>query len=56
MSDCCGEVLLSARRSFFPSPADGAIAGLDWPRDVRQKIAREETHEWHCAVRQHFEK
>merc|ERR1719305_163195 len=42
--------MLEALRSFFPSPADGAIAGLDWPRDVRQKIARGESRTWHCPV------
>lgn len=42
--------ILEALRSFFPTPAEGALGSLDWPSHVRKQIAKEETGKWHCAV------
>ena len=41
--------IMEALRSFFPTPGDGAIGALDWPRDVRKKLAIESTS-WICTV------
>eukprot|EP00920_Eleutheroschizon_duboscqi_P028653 GHVT01069795.1.p1 GENE.GHVT01069795.1~~GHVT01069795.1.p1 ORF type:complete len:327 (+),score=29.06 GHVT01069795.1:1498-2478(+) len=41
--------ILDALSAFFPTPAEGAIHGLDWPVEVRRKIARESV-EWKCSV------
>jgi len=42
--------ILEALRSFFPTPAEGALGSLDWPARVRKQIAKEETGKWHCSV------
>lgn len=42
--------ILEALRSFFPTPAEGALGSLDWPSHVRKQIAKEETGKWHCTV------
>jgi ubiquitin-protein ligase len=41
--------IMEALRSFFPTPGDGAIGALDWPADVRKKIANE-SRTWTCEV------
>ena len=40
--------IMEALRSFFPTPGDGAIGALDWPIDVRKKLALESTS-WVCT-------
>ncbi len=40
---------MEALRSFFPTPGEGAIGALDWPSDVRKKIAGESVS-WVCEV------
>ena len=40
---------MEALRSFFPSPADGAIGSLEWPPEVRKKLAKESL-DWTCIV------
>eukprot|EP00397_Hematodinium_sp_SG-2012_P029972 GEMP01031706.1.p1 GENE.GEMP01031706.1~~GEMP01031706.1.p1 ORF type:complete len:368 (+),score=66.57 GEMP01031706.1:126-1229(+) len=42
--------ILEALRSFFPTPPEGAVGGLDWPPHVRRQIAAEETAQWRCEV------
>jgi ubiquitin-conjugating enzyme E2 J1 len=41
--------MMEALRSFFPTPADGAIGGLDWPADLRRSLANE-SRDWVCSV------
>lgn len=33
--------MMEALRSHFPVPGDGAIGAIDWPSDVRQRLAKE---------------
>mmetsp|Transcript_24136 Transcript_24136/g.51468 ORF Transcript_24136/g.51468 Transcript_24136/m.51468 type:complete len:387 (+) Transcript_24136:232-1392(+) len=33
--------MMEALRSHFPAPGDGAIAALDWPTEIRRKLAKE---------------
>jgi len=33
--------MMEALRSHFPMPGDGAIGAVDWPSDLRQRLARE---------------
>eukprot|EP00928_Gymnodinium_smaydae_P016276 TRINITY_DN16080_c0_g1_i1.p1 TRINITY_DN16080_c0_g1~~TRINITY_DN16080_c0_g1_i1.p1 ORF type:complete len:351 (-),score=78.67 TRINITY_DN16080_c0_g1_i1:122-1174(-) len=33
--------MMEALRSHFPVPGDGAIGALDWPSDLRRKLAKE---------------
>lgn len=39
--------MMEALRSHFPMPGDGAIGALDWPSELRQRLARESL-DW-CA-------
>ena len=39
--------MMEALRSFFPTPADGAVGGLDWPSDIRVELAKESVS-WVC--------
>ena len=41
--------IMEGLRSMFPTPSDGAIGGLDWPTDVRKKLAVE-SQDWTCTV------
>ncbi len=41
--------IMEGLRSMFPTPSDGAIGGLDWPIDVRKKLAVE-SQDWTCKV------
>lgn len=41
--------ILEALRSFLPTPADGAVGSLEWPADMRKKLASE-SHNWMCPV------
>jgi len=41
--------IMEGLRSFFPTPSDGAVGGLDWPADLRKKLAIE-SREWKCTV------
>jgi ubiquitin-conjugating enzyme E2 J1 len=41
--------MMEALRSFFPTPGDGAVGALDWPSNVRKKIAGE-SGEWVCET------
>ena len=41
--------MMEALRSFFPTPGEGAIGALDWPSDVRRKMANESVS-WTCEV------
>jgi ubiquitin-conjugating enzyme E2 J1 len=41
--------MMEALRSFFPTPGEGAIGALDWPSDIRKKIASE-SPEWICET------
>jgi hypothetical protein len=41
--------IMEALRSFFPTPGEGAIGALDWPVDVRKRLAIE-SQEWTCEV------
>ena len=41
--------IMEGLRSMFPTPSDGAIGGLDWPVDVRGKLAIE-SQEWTCTT------
>jgi ubiquitin-conjugating enzyme E2 J1 len=40
--------MVEALRSHFPIPGDGAIGAIDWPSDVRQRLAKESL-EFVCA-------
>jgi len=39
--------MMEALRSFFPTPAEGAVGGLDWPAEVRRILAQESLS-WAC--------
>lgn len=41
--------IMEGLRSMFPTPSDGAIGGLDWPSDLRSKLAIE-SQEWTCKL------
>lgn len=41
--------IMEALRSFFPTPGEGAIGALDWPPDLRKKLA-EESLGWTCEI------
>lgn len=41
--------IMEALRSFFPTPAEGAIGGLDWPVEMRKSLAKDSL-EWECPV------
>merc|ERR1719401_2526317 len=41
--------MMEALRSYFPVPGDGAIASLDWPSDLRKKLAKESL-EFSCPL------
>uniref|UniRef100_A0A0G4HDX4 UBC core domain-containing protein n=1 Tax=Chromera velia CCMP2878 TaxID=1169474 RepID=A0A0G4HDX4_9ALVE len=41
--------ILEALRAFFPTPADGALRSLEYPPEVRQKLAKESS-QWMCEV------
>ena len=41
--------IMEGLRSMFPTPSDGAIGGLDWPADLRTKLAVE-SRDWTCTV------
>jgi ubiquitin-conjugating enzyme E2 J1 len=41
--------IMEALRSFFPTPGDGAIGALDYPPDLRMKLAGE-SGEWGCEI------
>lgn len=41
--------MLDALHAFFSTPADGAIHSLDWPPEVRRRLAKE-SRSWKCPV------
>ena len=41
--------IMEGLRSMFPTPSDGAIGGLDWPSDLRTKLANE-SQAWTCKL------
>ena len=41
--------IMEALRSFFPTPGDGAIGAIDWPPEMRKKLAVESL-EWTCNI------
>jgi ubiquitin-conjugating enzyme E2 J1 len=41
--------MLEALRAFFPTPGDGAVRALDYPPEVRKKMAKESL-DWQCDV------
>lgn len=41
--------MLDALHAFFPTDGEGALHALDWPKDVRRKIARD-SGVWTCSV------
>eukprot|EP00923_Selenidium_pygospionis_P008213 GHVN01013873.1.p1 GENE.GHVN01013873.1~~GHVN01013873.1.p1 ORF type:complete len:198 (+),score=15.52 GHVN01013873.1:69-596(+) len=41
--------MLDALHAFFPTEGEGALGALDWPKEVRKKIASESLV-WTCAV------
>ncbi|KAJ9058251.1 Ubiquitin-conjugating enzyme E2 J1 [Entomophthora muscae] len=41
--------VLTALISFFPTPAEGAIGGLDTPSATRKALAQK-SHEWTCST------
>lgn len=42
--------MMEALRSHFPTPGDGAIGALDWPSDVRKRLAAESL-QFICPIR-----
>ena len=42
--------MMEALRSHFPTPGDGAIGALDWPSDVRKRLAAESL-QFVCPIR-----
>lgn len=41
--------MLDALHAFFATPSDGAVHSLNWPVDVRRKLA-EESQFWKCPI------
>ena len=39
--------MMEALRSFFPTPSEGAVGGLDWPAETRAELAKESVS-WVC--------
>jgi len=42
--------MMEALRAHFPAPGDGAIGALDWPSDIRKRLAKESL-DFVCTVR-----
>eukprot|EP00391_Amoebophrya_sp_Ameob2_P003050 CAMPEP_0179002294 /NCGR_PEP_ID=MMETSP0795-20121207/11913_1 /TAXON_ID=88552 /ORGANISM="Amoebophrya sp., Strain Ameob2" /LENGTH=568 /DNA_ID=CAMNT_0020695917 /DNA_START=78 /DNA_END=1783 /DNA_ORIENTATION=+ len=42
--------MIEALRSFFPSPAEGALGALNYTPETRRQIAEKESRQWRCSV------
>lgn len=42
--------MIEALRSFFPSNPEGAVGSLNYPSEIRKKIAETESRDWKCMV------